>query len=244
MFRLSWFVVVCYLALSPKVSSWPYQMEALNEPAQFRKDGEPQSHAENTKVPMNGHFNEQVKLDDLPLQVDLTKFRNTVDEQFLSVTLDACAIKYNWSIINFKLPRVINMAKALSPAMLRIGGIHVDYLIFEERGEDTAWGPPRQTAQPVINCFPEEFTNFTMNMAQWDAVNAFAEEVGWEMVFGLNDFLRTHWPKGDWDDSNAKKLMGYTLSKGYEVNWELGSGRSSCVLSSEALAFTNVHNVV
>ena len=53
-------------------------------------------------------------------------------DQFLSVTIDAGNIKYNWEVINFTAPRVINMAKALVPAMLRVGGTSGNFIIFEE----------------------------------------------------------------------------------------------------------------
>ncbi len=63
-----------------------------------------------------------------------------------------------------------------------------------------------------------------MNTSQWDAVNLFAEAVGWDFVFGLNLLLGYLVHNGAWDSSNAEELMDYTLSKGYRVNWELGNG--------------------
>ena len=53
-----------------------------------------------------------------------------VDPQFLSVTIDAGAIRENWTNINFTAPRIINMARALNPAMLRVGGTSGDYIFF------------------------------------------------------------------------------------------------------------------
>ena len=66
------------------------------------------------------------------LLVDFTAPISVVDPQFLSVTLDAGDIRSNWSSINFTAPRIVNMAKALSPAMLRVGGTSADFLIFSE----------------------------------------------------------------------------------------------------------------
>jgi len=68
-------------------------------------------------------------------------------------------------------------------------------------------------------------TNFTMNTSQWDALNQFVEKVGWKFVFGLNGILRNPWPTGPWDSFNARLLLNYTISMGYDVNLELGNGK-------------------
>ena len=139
------------------------------------------------------------------IMVNLTGYVYEVSDQFLSVTIDAGFINDNWDVINFTAPRVINMAKALAPAMLRIGGTSQDFIIFEESTELV------------------QRSNFTMNTTQWDAVNIFVEAVGWDIIFGLNALLRAS--DGSWDGANAEELLTYTTSKGYKVNWELGNGR-------------------
>ena len=53
-----------------------------------------------------------------------------VDPQFLSVTLEAGDIRSNWASIDFTAPRIISMARALNPAMLRVGGTSQDFLTF------------------------------------------------------------------------------------------------------------------
>ena len=137
------------------------------------------------------------------IMVNLSDYVYEVSDQFLSVTIDAGNIKYNWEVINFTAPRIINMAKALVPAMLRVGGTSGDFVIFEESTE-------------LI-----QESNFTMNTTEWDAVNMFVETVGWDIIFGLNVLLRIN---GSWDSADAEELMMYTTSKGYQVNWELGNG--------------------
>ena len=139
------------------------------------------------------------------IMVNLTGYVYEVSDQFLSVTIDAGYINYNWEIINFTAPRVINMAKALVPAMLRVGGTAQDSIIFEESTELV------------------QRSNITMNTAQWDEVNIFVETVGWDIIFGLNALLRES--DGSWDSANAEELLTYTTSKGYKVNWELGNGK-------------------
>ena len=139
------------------------------------------------------------------IMVNLTGYVYEVSDQFLSVTIDAGNIHDNWDVINFTAPRIINMAKALAPAMLRVGGTSGDFIIFEETTK--------------LN---SKESNFTMNTTQWDAVNMFVEAVGWDFIFGLNVLLRKN---GSWNGTNAEELLTYTTSKGYKVNWELGNGK-------------------
>ena len=153
-----------------------------------------------------GITTEKVLEEENTIMVNLTGYVYEVSDQFLSVTIDAGNIKGNWEVINFTAPRIINMAKALAPAMLRVGGTYQDFLIFVE-----------ETTK--LN----QVSDFTMNTTQWDAVNMFVEAVGWEFIFGLNALLRAS--NGSWDSANAEELMTYTTSKGYKVNWELGNGR-------------------
>ena len=147
----------------------------------------------------------EIEKEENTIMIDLTSYVYEVSDQFLSVTIGAEAIKHNWRRINFTAPRVINMAKALAPAMLRVGGTSEDALIFEETTE-----------------LDGKESNFTMNTTEWDAVNMFVEAVGWDIIFGLNVLLRKN---GSWDSANAEELLTYTTSKGYKVNWELGNGR-------------------
>ena len=141
--------------------------------------------------------------------VNLTDHMYQVSDQFLSVTIDAGNIKSNWDTINFTATRIINMAKALAPAMLRVGGTEGDFLLFEETTDKN---------NQSINVY----SNFTMNTSQWDAVNMFVEAAGWDFIFGLNVLLRVN---GSWNSTNAEELLTYTTSKGYKVNWELGNGK-------------------
>ena len=146
-----------------------------------------------------------------PIMVNLTDHVYEVSDQFLSVTIDAGSIRHNWNTIDFTATRIINMAKVLAPAMLRVGGTSQDFLLFEET-----------TKEQIINLD----SNFIMNASQWDAVNVFVEAVGWDFIFGLNVLLRVN---GSWNSTNAEELLTYTTSKGYKVNWELGNGMCVCV---------------
>ena len=113
--------------------------------------------------------------------------------------------------------------------MLRIGGTAQDFILFSKNNTDI-----NQPLSPKIDYNTyysnklrrEDLQNFSMSASQWDAINEFALKTGWEITFGLNVFLRKHWPEGGWSTTNAKQLMEYTVSQGYQVNWELGNGTS------------------
>ena len=145
------------------------------------------------------------------IRVDLDQAIFRVSEQYLSVCLSAGWLTLpNWTIDSFPA-RAVNMAKALAPAMLRVGGKKEDYMVFNK----TLRGLP----QPVE-------AEYQMSPLQWDALNEFTKNVGWDLIFGLNILLN----KTDtslWDPANAKELFDYTKSKGYKVSWELGNGEIS-----------------
>ena len=64
-----------------------------------------------------------------------------------------------------------------------------------------------------------------MTPMQWDAVNHFVKAVGWDLIFGLNALLRSPYPGGLWNSSNAREIISYSKSKNYNVQWELGNGK-------------------
>ena len=160
-------------------------------------------------------------LQGVSISVDLNNTSHNVSEQFLSVTIDSHGIRSNWYNLDFKSERMINLGKALAPAMLRIGGTDEDFLLFSENADERHHDSFQKT---MLEYDFESTTNFTMSASQWDTINQYAQASGWEIIFGLNVFLRTSWPGGDWDSTNAEKLMRYSASKGYQLNWELGNG--------------------
>ena len=116
--------------------------------------------------------------------------------------------------------------------MLRIGGTEQDSLLFNTSNvvKNQYQVQPR-VSSPV---------NFTMSPSQWGVINKYALATGWDIVFGLNVFLRNPWPQGDWDTANAEELMKYTNSKGYKVNWELGNGTDHLFLSNMVVILISV----
>lgn len=154
----------------------------------------------------------------------------TVADDFLSVTIDAGSISRNWSDIDFTDTKIINIAKALVPVTLRVGGTSQDFLIFdpnkkeeeEEEGQKKVTITKEDTLSTSFDWFAD--STFYMSPSQWDAVNEFTKAVGWRFIFGLNQRLQDS--NGLWNSTNAELLIDYTLKKNYAVAWELGNGKN------------------
>ena len=188
------------------VSLWPFVYSHSLPGFQMRKD-----HG-NTMIIVEPHRETEQQFvktkQENPIAVNLTEYMYNVSDQFLSVGIGTGNIQHNWNAIDFTATRIINMAKALTPAMLRVGGKAEDSLLFQETTK------PRELV--------EHDSDFIMNQHQWDAVNVFVEAAGWDFIFGLNVLLRVN---GSWNSANAEELLTYTTSKGFKVNWELGNGK-------------------
>lgn len=73
------------------------------------------------------------------------------------------------------------------------------------------------------------FTKGCLHMERWDELNNFFKKTGVVLTFGINALhgrRRIHrgvWA-GDWDPSNARDFIKYTISKGYRIDsWEFGN---------------------
>ncbi len=65
---------------------------------------------------------------------------------------------------------MINLAKGLNPAMLRVGGTCGDFLLFERNRETMVSNGVRMDSSG-------QRSNFTMTSAQWDTLNKFVKSV-------------------------------------------------------------------
>ena len=161
-----------------------------------------------------------------------------VDARFLSVAIDSHLIAERWKNFDFSSKRVLNMARALAPAYLRIGGTAADLLTFRVN-------PPKNTklknifvdetvqnstasSQPLNNSclcgFEKRLkTKFFMSGRDWIQLNEFARYANWSMLFDVN-VLKRNKTKDRWSSSNARKLMKFSVLHGYtNLTWELGN---------------------
>ncbi|KAK6174495.1 hypothetical protein SNE40_017760 [Patella caerulea] len=129
-----------------------------------------------------------------------------ISSKFVGVCVDSVTIRYRWGNMNFTSPKLLTLAKGISPSYLRIGGTPCNYVIFNKT---------QHTSQLASD------TNFTMTVADWDNLNHFVMNVGWDLIFDFNVFLRKN---GQWDPTNAMELLKYTVKQGYKpAGYELGN---------------------
>ena len=67
------------------------------------------------------------------LSIDVFTKVAQVDPKFLSVAIDSHVVAERWKNFDFYSNRVLNMAKALAPSYLRLGGTAADLLTFKEK---------------------------------------------------------------------------------------------------------------
>ncbi|XP_076032921.1 uncharacterized protein LOC143020393 [Oratosquilla oratoria] len=171
-----------------------------------------------------------------------------VPPEFLSITVNARLPLHNWSTFDTSSPRLRAMSRALSPAILRMGGSSANFLTFEPNSR------PRPSIRPQLSredgtfvaddnsrglemeedssslgnpddCNGEmapNLTNFTIFEDDWVRLNEFVKAVGWHLLFDLNQFYRDS--ENNWDPSNALQLINSAQDKGYvNILWQLGN---------------------
>ncbi|XP_014252435.1 uncharacterized protein LOC106668315 [Cimex lectularius] len=142
------------------------------------------------------------------VQTDTEKWARTVPPGFLSITVDPVTLL---SAGPLQGP-TLEMAKALSPAFVRICGEGTDLLHFGE----------------------ELFKNNTsVTDVEIDSVMQFANNADLRVIVGLNPTERQN---GYWNSENALKIMSYMNKKGYKASWQLGCGMNIPHLSGEHIA--------
>eukprot|EP00795_Rhopilema_esculentum_P006431 gene6431-11874_t len=148
--------------------------------------------------------------DFLLVDVNTTSPVAEIETTFLSIALDSDMIAKDLRPIPFDSPKFLALCEGLSSinvnrpmVYLRIGGSKGDDVVFSETGLDI------------------DSEKYILNSTEWDMINDFAKKMQWKMIFGVNSLERKH--DGSWDPTNFIKLLRYTTSKGYVVNYELGN---------------------
>ena len=130
---------------------------------------------------------------------------------------------FGWTL-DLQNPRLRALAKALSPANLRIGGSDADAAVYNQEFPGGIECPPDVLKGKVC-----------LTPARWDETIAFADATGLRIAFTLNMMAGRcgkpscgHTGTGPWDPSNARALLTYTAKKypdfsqhGFELGNEL-----------------------
>ncbi|MGE0869000.1 MAG: hypothetical protein AB7P03_10565 [Kofleriaceae bacterium] len=160
------------------------------------------------------------------ITVDVTAPVARVDERFVGIAVDTAQVVGGefWDPFNtdpampnvpvppydFSRPRLRELARALAPAMLRIGGTDADLTYYDL--SDT----PIET--PVA---PDRWV---LTRAKWDGVLTFAELIQAPILFTLNAGAAHRNEAGQWIPDNARTLIDYSVANGDRVAvWELGN---------------------
>jgi len=116
----------------------------------------------------------------------------------------------NAGILNLDItnPRLVYLAKQLSPAHLRIGGTLGDTIVYKVNSTNEL------PCEPGISC---------LNMTRWNQIINFTETANLQLVFGLNERYGKGTP-GTWDPSNTQAFLEYIVKQGDKVwGFELGN---------------------
>lgn len=151
-----------------------------------------------------------------PLQVtiDLEKPLAVVSERYLSFAVDTSKALggFWWSSsgvieigkgkekttpLDFTNEKLINLAKALSPAYLRIGGTESDNVLFDPETED--------------------HTILALSKQTWDNINNFSQKTVLDLFYTVNAGPLIRDKDHNWNSKNFEKLLQYSKKKGYKL---------------------------
>lgn len=153
--------------------------------------------------------------------------RAEVDPRFLSVAIDASqAFGGVWwppdaeaggalgdrrvDPFDFGRPKLRKLARALAPAVLRIGGSEADRVYY-----DLSDAPVDEAPAPY---------ELVMTRALWEGIHDFAADVGYDVFFTLNAGPGPRDAEGRWTPDQARALLEYVRDRGQTVvAWELGN---------------------
>eukprot|EP00105_Crassostrea_gigas_P019717 XP_011438298.1 PREDICTED: heparanase [Crassostrea gigas] len=162
---------------------------------------------------------------------------STTSKQFVGVTLDTGLLRVRWDKLDFRSPKVLTLAKGLSPyskTYLRLGGTAADFCTFtlsiNTSRNAKELHPGRLSKDDLLFHLKrnkhKNLTEFFMTGITWDKIHEFVQEAKLDLIFDLNVLKRTKDQK--WNSTNAIELLKYTQKRGYTMaGWELGNEPNS-----------------
>lgn len=123
--------------------------------------------------------------------------------------------------LNLSYPSLNNAVRAFKNLRIRLGGSLQDQVIY---GGGDSCQPFKKQKSGLFG-----FSKGCLPMQRWDELHDFFKKNGVLLTFGLNALHGRHHVKksvyrGDWDQSNARDFIAYTISKGHPMDsWEFGN---------------------
>lgn len=149
-------------------------------------------------------------------------------DDFLSIGIDASEIQDDR--IDFGKSRFRELAKALAPARLRLGGTMSDRLIFSPDDISASCDHCPKESKSICSavrklCKHKPLSFFIMTGKKWTEINEFCKAVNIKLLFAFNDLIRDD---HGWSDINAKELLQFSKSKHYHnIDFQLGNEPNS-----------------
>ncbi|XP_045770961.1 heparanase-like [Maniola jurtina] len=152
-------------------------------------------------------------------------------EDFLSIGIDASEIQ-NHDKVDFMKSKLRELAAALAPARLRLGGTMSDRLIFS-KDDIPSLSCKKCPATPETEdvcvavqelCRQKFLPFFIMTGNKWTKINEFCKATNLKLLFPLNVLIRNN---EEWNDQNAIELLEYSKYKNFSIDWQLGNEPNS-----------------
>ncbi|CAG4943092.1 unnamed protein product [Colias eurytheme] len=155
-----------------------------------------------------------------------------IPDGYLSVGIDASEIQ-NFSKIDFTNKRFYNLAAALSPGRLRLGGTMSERLIFSAEDisspvscEHCPHSPATKSVCSSLKklCRHKFLPFFLMTGQKWTEINNFCKSSGLKLLFSFNVLLRD---EHEWSQQNAIEILKYSNQRNFDIDWQLGNEPNS-----------------
>ncbi|PWA81914.1 Glycoside hydrolase, family 79 [Artemisia annua] len=130
------------------------------------------------------------------------------------------------SALNLDLshPFLAKAVQAFRRLRIRVGGSLQDQVLYNVGGFSGPCSPFTKKKGGLFG-----FSKGCLPMSRWDELNHFFNKTRALVTFGLNALNGRHLIKrgvwgGDWNSTNARDFIKYTVSKGYQIDsWEFGN---------------------
>uniref|UniRef100_A0A0B7BD96 Beta-glucuronidase C-terminal domain-containing protein n=1 Tax=Arion vulgaris TaxID=1028688 RepID=A0A0B7BD96_9EUPU len=158
------------------------------------------------------------------LMINVSSSLHETDVRFLSIALASKRVPSNW----MGSQKLKNLASALAPSDIRLGGTSADFLIFNpfDRLYESSDAYDVTDTDDIYDSghfdAADDLQNFTITGKQWENFNAFVAVVGWDLLFDVNLFF---WRSdGLWDSTNAELLLNYSSARAIRIPYfQLGN---------------------
>lgn len=182
------------------------------------------------------------------VDVDLNYKACKLDKRFLSFSIDTLEMMRKFRCVPLRMEKFNNLAKALKPAYLRIGGTPQDYLTLSTKTRKENAGKSYRSKRDKIrqvketyNCTPyfenwKKMKPYTLPVFYFEEIAKFTSRNGLKLIFGLNEKQRKSHNR--WNAKHARKIIRFAERNGYEVDWELGNEPNRYTKYGEKYAVT------